>query len=896
MQDLFLSWIYRLALRRGVAVIVVGVVLAVLAALLIPGLRISSSYNELVSSDEPDQARFLDFLKEFGAADDLVVVIEGEPETIKAAGDLFAGEIRREEEYVRSVFYRFDLEVVISGAPFFLSAEDLAAARDEIGGYRQLIERIAGLENLPELLRLVEENLRGESPTTPLDPSVAAAALKIPHLVFRQWRRFLEEPGREEIDYLALLKEMGREEAETLAGGGYLLSHDHRLLFLFVRPTSGSDEVAFLRPFVDTVREACSRVIEQHPALTDKVKVSFTGMPAHALTEMEAIDSDVTKSSAVSVGLVLIILIVGFRSARKIVLAIIPLACGMIVTIGLIALTVGHLNLVSSSFLAVLFGIGIDFAIYLIRRFDEETGGGKSRPEAVRVAVTVSGRSVLVGGLTTGLAFLAVGWTDFVGFSELGITAGMGVLTVLFITLFLLPALLLRFGVPPPRHQPRPPSSFRGLSRPVLWLIVSAAGAFGIFGILAARQLRFDFNALKLLPARAESTVYQLRMQEESDFQMTTAVITEADPADLREKVALLRELSTVSRVESLTDLIPAQPEAQAALIAEFRPHLSGLEIRPRLPGGTAAGYREILGDLILGVEEAQDLAFAGGQIEIVAALEDIRVEAEALRDLFSLGEEESAGKRTDRFEAALFGDLVDLSRLVGEWLKAQPPDESSFTPEFLGRFQSDSGRWAAYIFPNGSIWDVDFLDKFVAELKAIAPRATGFPVTHQLTSRLMVSSLIQSLLYALGIILIILALEYRRPVPVLLTLLPLGLGMLWVQSAFYLLGRDYDFASMPGLPLLLGLGVVYGVHLVSRWRENPGESAFGAAATSGRGVAFAALTTMASLFGLVFSQHQGVVSFGILILIGIFAALLAALFVLPAVIDLLYLPKDNSK
>jgi predicted RND superfamily exporter protein len=105
-----------------------------------------------------------------------------------------------------------------------------------------------------------------------------------------------------------------------------------------------------------------------------------------------------------------------------------------------------------------------------------------------------------------------------------------------------------------------------------------------------------------------------------------------------------------------------------------------------------------------------------------------------------------------------------------------------------------------------------------------------------------------------------------------------------------YLLGRNYDFASMPALPLLLGLGIVYGVHIVRRWLENPEITAFAATITSGRGVAFAALTTMASLVSLIFSHHQGVASFGIIILIGIASSLVAALYVLPAVIDLIYL------
>jgi hypothetical protein len=113
---------------------------------------------------------------------------------------------------------------------------------------------------------------------------------------------------------------------------------------------------------------------------------------------------------------------------------------------------------------------------------------------------------------------------------------------------------------------------------------------------------------------------------------------------------------------------------------------------------------------------------------------------------------------------------------------------------------------------------------------------------------------------------------------------------VLWVQAIMYLLGRSYDFASLPGLPLVLGLGIVYGVHIVDRWMEHPRITAFAATLTSGEGVALAALTTIAGLAGLLFSRHKGVESFGIILIIGIASSMLTALYVLPAVIDLIYL------
>jgi len=888
MEEKILRLFYELARRHSRLVIILMAGITAFFALFIPDLTVSSSYNDLVSPDEPGQARFFSFLEEFGAANDLVVVLDGKPDILLSSADRFAAAIKEEKKYVRSVFYRIDIDKFLRRAPLFLQEEFLREGLEKIPSYQPLIEEISGLKNFPGLLKLIGDGFGSRIPGLQVDPAIAETALRIPLEIFRQWRSRLENPAQEGIDWLEFLKEAGGTEGTPIASRGYLSSRDGGMLFIFIRPTSTSDEITFVGPFVRAVRRACDRVLAEDPSLRSSVKAALTGMPAHRLTELEAINADIFKSTSISVVLVILILIIGFRSWKKITLAVIPLGCGMVITVGLISLTVGRLNLISSSFLAVLFGIGIDFGIYLIRRTAEEVDRGRSKEEAIRIAVTASGRSVLTGGLTTGLAFLAVGWTDFVGFSELGLTAGMGVLVVLLTTLLLLPSLLLQTKIKP-RHynlQWVMKVTAEKRERLVLALIVLIAAGGCAFGIFAATRLHFDFNALKLLPPGKESTIYQLRMQDESDFTMACAMITSGDLEDLKEQVEKIKALPTVSRVDSISNLIPDRQEEKARLIAGYRSYLSGFEIKPDSDRPSGAVYRKILDNLRLEIEDIQEAAFAGGQEEIVSIIEEIFTELDSIELILDSQGTDGTGK----FEEDIFEGLVYLSALVEEWLEATPITEDFFSPEMLSRFKSAKGNYVAYVFPTGSIWDVDFLDQFVGELKEIAPDATGFPVTHQLTSRLMVSSLIQALIYAFGIIVVLLLLDFRRIIPAILSLIPLAVGMLWVQGVMYLLGRNYDFASMPALPLLLGLGIVYGVHIVRRWMENPEITAYAATITSGRGVAFAALTTMASLFSLIFSSHQGVVSFGIIILIGIISSLIAALYVLPAVIDLIYL------
>ncbi|HJX65837.1 MAG TPA: hypothetical protein VJ860_18005 [Polyangia bacterium] len=114
-----------------------------------------------------------------------------------------------------------------------------------------------------------------------------------------------------------------------------------------------------------------------------------------------------------------------------------------------------------------------------------------------------------------------------------------------------------------------------------------------------------------------------------------------------------------------------------------------------------------------------------------------------------------------------------------------------------------------------GSVWDVAFLDRFVGKLKQITPRVTGFPVTHQVYSRLVVRGFRQAMVYALLAVVVLLALDFRRVDAVLLALLPLGLGFLLLQLLVWIANVRYNYANIAAFPVLMGYGVSFFVNVV---------------------------------------------------------------------------------
>lgn len=836
MVNKILDKIFSLAVFRGRTLLAVMGGLTVLFALFIPNLKISSSQRDLIPADHAEQARYLSFMKEFELSDNLIVVLEGESSTIKASSELFAREIKKETEWVKSIYYKMDIDFFMKHAPLYIPAEKLKEGLVFLNKNRNSINELRNINNIYSLLGMMNRQIRKAPKDT--DVEMALRILESINYLFEEWKTWLVDPSHNRIGPIDTLLVPGNETTDLIRSEGYLFSRDFSMLYLLVQPGSSNDDITYLKPFIGAMRKACDRVFEQYPNLKGKVKVAFTGMPAHIYTETETVFSDVGKAGIVSIIFVALILLFGFGSLRKMVIGVVPLASGLIITTGIISIMLGKLNLISSSFLAVLFGIGIDFGIYLIRRTEEELGNGLPLEDAVHKAVVITGKGIVTGGLTTGFAFLAISFSEFSGYSQLGITAGMGILIVMFTTFFMMPAMLLNLPIQPRKYDLEKAEKItKGPhSRERLWVIVGISVVFILLGIYGAVKNTLDYNVFKLLPRDTESTLYQEKMEEKSDLKMSFAAVTSKDFNKLKEMSKKISELKEVSRVDSFARLMPEDQKNKIKYIRQYLEFLDNFKI-PYYKGQYSGGdYISQLGSITSYFEDAQEKAFSGGQTKIVKKLELLIKNLYAIEESFSSEKRNEALIRTVAFEKELFKSIEFITTLVQDWMKVDTLEEKDFPGQTFKRFKSPKGNYVAYIYPNGLIWDVDFLDRFVNNIKKISPDVTGFPVTHRVYVRQAADAVVQAMFYSLVIVLLLLSLDFKRPVAVVLALIPLVVGLLWMQGVLYALGVNYNVANIAGLPLLLGLGVVYGVHIVHRWMEQPDHTAFIASRTTGRG------------------------------------------------------------
>jgi hypothetical protein len=143
---------------------------------------------------------------------------------------------------------------------------------------------------------------------------------------------------------------------------------------------------------------------------------------------------------------------------------------------------------------------------------------------------------------------------------------------------------------------------------------------------------------------------------------------------------------------------------------------------------------------------------------------------------------------------------------------------------------------------------------------------------------------------YAVAGVALVTLLMFRAVRPTLLALIPLGVGTGWMLGLLGLLGVPFNAANLLFLPLIAGVGVHNGIHVVARFREI--ETRVGAPAGlprhTGRAISLASLTTIVGFGGLMVSSHPGIYGVGLVVALGVGSVLVASLTALPGLLALL--------
>jgi hopanoid biosynthesis associated RND transporter like protein HpnN len=594
------------------------------------------------------------------------------------------------------------------------------------------------------------------------------------------------------------------------------------------------------------------------------------------------------------------------RSVRLIAAALITLLVGLVLTAAFAALAVGHLNLISIAFAVLYIGLGIDYAIHYSLRYRELRTRGAANQDALQQTAGDVGASLLISAVTTAACFFAFVPTDFEGVSELGLIGGAGMLISFATTITLLPAFLSLVPFrPTPGEAPLvggvlPRGLARGVTRHRRAVLIGAA-VVALASVALLPRARFDLDPLALRDPEGESTATFLELLRDSTAKPMTVSVLASDRGEAEEIADALERLESVEAVISLEDFVPAEQEAKLAVIERIArivgptpavadvpeagdlpeaadvPEVAGAPVESDRP---ATGPSERMADVerfrrsIRGLELEPDEVDLGRFVVF-----QIRSWQRRIDDLPPRRQERALERVRESLVGGLARSLADLRTS----LAARSISEEDLPEELVRRWVSADGTRRVEVIPRADLGDEEALRTFVAEVRTIAPRATGEPVINVSAGEAVVAAFRRALIGAGIATLLLLLLALRSVRDASRVMIPLLLAGAMTGAATVVFGFAFNYANVIALPLLLGVGVDNGIHMVHRRRAGTAPDRDLLETSTARAVLYASLTTIFSFGSLAFSSHPGTASMGRLLTIGMLAVLVCTLVVLPA-------------
>lgn len=640
----------------------------------------------------------------------------------------------------------------------------------------------------------------------------------------------LEEGEAPSLEFPELEKKYkSRSDQEWMTRQGrdaYYYDADKQMIVLLVKPRSMSSDLTFAKQFVGRVETLLASVDKASYGPT--FDIGLTGRFKKRVDQQALVQHDLQLASVVALILVVAYLVFHFRRVLAVGLLIVPLLGGLTWTYGFAGAAFSTLNILTAFIGAILMGLGIDHGIHLLGRFEFEMSQKMPTEEAVRRTFAETGRAVSIAALTTTVAFFGVGMSEFRAFREFGMIAGVGMILIVAAYATLLPAFLglaLRLGWKPHSHDSythSPLTRFLPRHRNAITLI-SAAVIAVCLAFVPTLRFNYDFNALEgnTLPS------FQLDLQVNQLLgysQTPIIVLTDTEGAEKDVSTALRTakekrgDQSTIDFVASVTDLVPPNQEAKQPLIQEIGAVLSNVK---------------------LSWLEPKDR-------DNFKKLRTMTTTAPFTRDDLpaSVREQFEPQDRTQEWGFVLVFPRVSLTdgkrvaELANEVRSAQLPNgqhvaaagEAMVLADILNMVSTEAPPvlFCTLIAVFLTIWIL--LGRFWLSMWCIAPAVATMIVT--------------------------------------LGLLPM-------------MGLELNYLNIVMIPVLFGIGVDGGVHIVTR--VDGGLSLEETIGETGRAIVGAILTTALGFGAMMLADHKGLFSLGTLTIVGLAANLLACVVCLPA-------------
>jgi len=851
-------WVGLVARRARLVLPVVGLLTVAVGVYAALTLGINADPRNLIDADLPFQVRQRAFTETFKTLQDgiLVVIDADSPTSAGRAADALAARLAARTDLFSQV-------EVPGGGPFFAKNALLYFTPDQL---EDLTDRIAQVQ--PFLATLAK------------DQSLVGVSGLLTDALATQ--RAGTETGLdlsttlERVSTVLEAASLGRRAPDVWGSAvlGRAMPAEARQRIVALRPNYDSWVLEGEAPEIETIRTT-ARELGLIPERGFTVRVS--GEPVMNYEEITAVATQSTRVAIVSVLLFALAVSVALRSLRTVLALVGSLLVSLIWSNAIAAALIGDLNTISAAFNVLLVGLGGEFGIHFSMRYLELAAAGRSRYEALIETATSIGSSLVSSAGTTSIGFFIFLFTDFTGVAQLGVISGIGMFVSLASTLTVLPALLAVGKTEARAYSPPLPAWLATLDR---WPLEHARGVrigaavVGIAALAVAPGIGFDYNLANLHDPRTESvsTFHELLARADTAPWAIDVVAPNLDTA--RTLAKKLAALPTVAETRTIIDYVPREQDAKFEIL-ETASYFVPPAITPG-PPVTDAQRREALRRL------SDEAGRVGADTPLAASAGRLRRAIEHF--LAGPGGNERLTEVLPSLERDLVGSLPDQIRDLQQLLTPAHVSLADLPDQLRGQMLAVDGRARIQVLPAEDVGDSRALERFVSSVQVLAPEAGGLAVYVIEWGRVTWRAMVWALVGGVGLMLLFLIVLWRSIWDPLLAFFPLALAAALTCAALVVLGQPFNFANVIVLPMLIGMSIDSGVHLVHRHRL--GDHGDVLSTSTARAVFYSALTTILAFGSLGFAPHRGMAGLGQLLALGSFLVLVCYVVVLPAVLE----------
>jgi hopanoid biosynthesis associated RND transporter like protein HpnN len=867
----------------------------------IRNMEFMTGRDDLMPRNAPFQVDYRAYRAEFGDQEEIVAVIESDDaEKSTRAADALYELLSRDKGMFREVFYPGGLPFFRTNGLLFMPLEEIKNLRRTLTMAVPVLKDLAAAPSVQTLFTSltgqIDGYLKSGDPAalasltfmlTTLDKGFASASLSTSASAASPGRGPVPERSRREgLSMDSFLKGGGDGKPSTLESAG-----KQQIITLLPAKEEGSFVAS--EKSIKAARAALNEILKR-PEFKG-IRGGLTGVPVLEYEEMATSQHDIGIATILSLSLTVILLLFAFRGLLNVIAAMVSLIVGICLSFGFATLAVGHLNILSMVFAIMLIGLGIEYGIQVVLRYQEELKLGADGMSAIETGLSANIRSIIMAAATVALAFATFAFTDFKGIAELGIIAAGGVFICVIATFTVLPAMLVLLE----RFRKIPLTSSHGgaektdLSDRTFFrsifanprLVITVTTVLSLACLYPTLTMRFDYNLMNLQAKGLQSVEYAYKLMRSKENSGYFAVVTARDAAEARSLTERLEKLPAVDHVVSKLTFVPEQQSEKLAELAALRQVMTSVVPAPYEENLQVMALPAVFEKFRDSVDKFKNALEARKAPEAVAAAAFLTTLDGFFKTLEKEKDRNALGMLRE-FQGNMFAELPGKLKMMKESLEAAPVTEADVPPQLLQRFVGKSGKLLLQVAPKKEIFEHEPLREFVSQVKSIAPHASGEPVMVLESLTVLRDSYLKAFIYAFIGIAAILLINFKSIRYALLGTVPLLSGLLLMIGSMRGMGVSFNSANIIVLPLILGVGIDSAIYIINRYRQGAETPAQVATRSAGIGVFLNALTILFSFGALMVAHHQGVFSIGAVMSLGMAASVAAFLIFLPALLS----------